>query len=293
MQNTHHSAPSISQFLGDLSAINKKILVIKYGGNAMTDPALQQIFAQDIALLQRLGAYPIVVHGGGPQIDIALKRLGKEGQFINGMRVTDDETMQVVEWVLCGEVQKILVAHIIQQQGHALGMSGKDGHLLVAQKIYAQDAAGQALDIGHVGEVVRVNTDILEMCIQRGYVPVVSSVAMDEQGQTYNVNADLAAAAIAKALGAHKLMMMSNIPGVLDQQKSLIACITPVNMKQYIDDGTISGGMLPKIQSAMDAAQHGVGAVHIIDGRVVHALLTTLLPAFMGQAGILGTVIQS
>ena len=262
-----------------LQALQGKVLVVKYGGNAMTEPALQQAFAHDIVLLQALGMHPVVVHGGGPQIDAALKLVGKEGQFVQGMRVTDAQTMQVVQWVLLGQVQAELVGLITQAGGRAVGISGRDGGLIRAQKMLLTDATDPSKkhDIGQVGEVVAVQEDVIWDLIEAGYIPVISPVGADAQNTSFNVNADVVAGKVAAALEAEKLLLLTNISGVLDQDKNLIRALTPEKIAALAADGTISGGMLPKLQGALDAAHCGVKAVHILDGRVPHALLQAVL----------------
>ena len=262
-----------------LQALQGKVLVVKYGGNAMTEPALQQAFAHDIVLLQALGMHPVVVHGGGPQIDAALKLVGKEGQFVQGMRVTDAQTMQVVQWVLLGQVQAELVGLITQAGGRAVGLSGRDGGLIRAQKMILTDATDPSKkhDIGQVGEVVAVQEDVIWDLIEAGYIPVISPVGADAQNTSFNVNADVVAGKVAAALEAEKLLLLTNISGVLDQDKNLIRALTPEKIAALAADGTISGGMLPKLQGALDAAHCGVKAVHILDGRVPHAMLQAVL----------------
>ena len=262
-----------------LQALQGKVLVVKYGGNAMTEPALQQAFADDIVLLQALGMHPVVVHGGGPQIDAALKLVGKEGQFVQGMRVTDAQTMQVVQWVLLGQVQAELVGLITQAGGRAVGLSGRDGGLIRAQKMLLTDATDPSKkhDIGQVGEVVAVQEDVIWDLIEAGYIPVISPVGADAQNTSFNVNADVVAGKVAAALEAEKLLLLTNISGVLDQDKNLIRALTPEKIAALAADGTISGGMLPKLQGALDAAHCGVKAVHILDGRVPHAMLQAVL----------------
>lgn len=262
-----------------LQALQGKVLVVKYGGNAMTEPALQQAFAHDIVLLQALGMHPVVVHGGGPQIDAALKLVGKEGQFVQGMRVTDAQTMQVVQWVLLGQVQAELVGLITQAGGRAVGISGRDGGLIRAQKMLLTDATDPSKkhDIGQVGEVVAVQEDVIWDLIEAGYIPVISPVGADAQNTSFNVNADVVAGKVAAALEAEKLLLLTNISGVLDQDKNLIRALTPEKIAALAADGTISGGMLPKLQGALDAAHCGVKAVHILDGRVPHAMLQAVL----------------
>ncbi len=276
---TRTTQDTLAATLPYLQALQGKVLVVKYGGNAMTEPALQQAFAHDIVLLQALGMHPVVVHGGGPQIDAALKLVGKEGQFVQGMRVTDAQTMQVVQWVLLGQVQAELVGLITQAGGRAVGLSGRDGGLIRAQKMLLTDATNPSKkhDIGQVGEVVAVQEDVIWDLIEAGYIPVISPVGADAQNTSFNVNADVVAGKVAAALEAEKLLLLTNISGVLDQDKNLIRALTPEKIAALAADGTISGGMLPKLQGALDAAHCGVKAVHILDGRVPHAMLQAVL----------------
>ena len=267
-----HAAPFIRQYRG-------KILVIKYGGNAMTEPALQQAFAQDVVLLQMLGMHPVVVHGGGPQIESALKRLGMQGQFIEGMRVTDAQTMGVVQWVLAGEVQQELVGLIDQAGGKAMGLTGRDGAMIRACKLLLKDKGDPTKehDIGQVGDITAVDARPLHTLLEAGYIPVVSPIGLGAGGESYNINADVAAASLSVALQAEKLLMLTNIAGVLDKSGELLAELTPTRIDALCADGTISGGMIPKIAGALDAAKRGVKAVHILDGRVPHGMLRELL----------------
>jgi acetylglutamate kinase len=278
----HHQmskAAVLSEALPYVRRFHGKTLVVKYGGNAMTDPALAQSFAADVVLLRLMGMNPIVVHGGGPQIDQLLKRLGKEGQFIQGMRVTDAETMQVVEWVLGGEVQQNIVGLINQQGGRAVGLTGRDGALVLAKQIKMQDHKDPTLfhDMGQVGEVVSVNTDVIKNLVSGGFIPVISPIGCGENGESFNINADVIAGKIAENVRAEKLILLTNTPGVLDKQGQLLTGLTAQRVDELFADGTISGGMLPKISSALEAAKNGVNSVHIIDGRVDHALLLEVL----------------
>ena len=266
-----------------LNQLQDKTIVVKYGGNAMTDTGLQWQFAQDVALLTAMGIPVVVVHGGGPQIDAMLKRVGIEGQFVQGMRVTDEDTMAIVDGVLCGNVQGQIV-NLINQAGksygvRAVGISGKDGRMIRVKKMLLADIQNPAIqhDIGLVGEVIGVDTAPIEALLKAEFLPVISPIAADDHGITHNVNADVAAGEIACALRANKLMLLTNIAGVLDKQSHLIANIDSASAAALKADGTLYGGMLPKIDSALDAAQRGVGAVHIVDGRVPHVLLQCLL----------------
>ena len=256
-----------------------RTMVIKYGGNAMTEPALQAAFAQDVVMLQLVGIRPVIVHGGGPQIEAALKRLGLRGEFIHGMRVTDAPTMQAVEWVLSGEVQQQIVGLINQAGGKAVGLSGRDGGLLQAEKLAMPDAAhpGAFIDLGQVGDVVNVDTTIVRRLQDAGCIPVISPVGVGANNESYNINADVVAARMATALQAEKLLMLTNISGVLDGAGQLMTRLSAAQIDAMVADGTISGGMIPKISGALDAAKAGVQAVHIVDGRVPHVLLLEIL----------------
>ena len=258
-----------------------RTMVIKYGGNAMTEPALQAAFAQDVVMLQLVGIRPVVVHGGGPQIEAALKRLGLQGAFIQGMRVTDAPTMQAVEWVLSGEVQQQIVGLINQAGGKAVGLSGRDGGLLQAKKLAMPDAArpGAFIDLGQVGDIVSVDTAVLRRLQDAGCIPVISPVGVGANNESYNINADVVAARVATALQAEKLLMLTNISGVLDGAGQLMTRLSAAQIDAMVADGTISGGMIPKISGALDAAKAGVQAVHIVDGRVPHVLLLEILTA--------------
>ena len=258
-----------------------RTMVIKYGGNAMTEPALQAAFAQDVVMLQLVGIRPVIVHGGGPQIEAALKRLGLQGAFIQGMRVTDAPTMQAVEWVLSGEVQQQIVGLINQAGGKAVGLSGRDGGLLQAKKLAMPDAArpGAFIDLGQVGDIVSVDTAIVRRLQDAGCIPVISPVGVGANNESYNINADVVAARVATALQAEKLLMLTNISGVLDGAGQLMTRLSAAQIDAMVADGTISGGMIPKISGALDAAKAGVQAVHIVDGRVPHVLLLEILTA--------------
>ena len=265
-----------------------RTMVVKYGGNAMTEPALQAAFAQDVVMLQLVGIRPVIVHGGGPQIEAALKRLGLRGEFIQGMRVTDAPTMQAVEWVLSGEVQQQIVGLINQAGGKAVGLSGRDGGLLQAQKLAMPDPAhpGAFLDLGQVGDIVSVDTAIVRRLQDAGCIPVISPIGVGANNESYNINADVVAARMATALQAEKLLMLTNISGVLDGAGKLMTRLSAAQIDAMVADGTISGGMIPKISGALEAAKAGVQAVHIVDGRVPHVLLLEILT---GQA--FGTMI--
>ena len=263
--------PYIQRFTG-------KTFVIKYGGNAMVDDALQASFARDIVLLKHVGINPVVVHGGGPQIGNLLARIGKQSKFVDGMRVTDEETMDVVEMVLGGLVNKEIVNAINQQGGKAVGLTGKDGELICAKKLNVSRStpelqASEIIDLGHVGEVDAINTDVVNMLVKDDFIPVIAPIGVDKAGVSYNINADLVAGKLAAALNAEKLILLTNIPGLLDKNDKLMTGLDPDKVDELITDGTIYGGMLPKISSALDAVQGGVKSVHIIDGRLEHAVL--------------------
>ena len=272
-------AQILAQALPYIRQFHGKTMVIKYGGNAMTDPALQAAFADDVVLLKLVGINPVVVHGGGPQIETALKRLGKEGKFIQGMRVTDAETMEVVEWVLGGEVQQDIVGLINQAGGKAVGLTGRDGGLIRARKLKMVDNKDPSVehDVGQVGDIDQIDPSVVKALQDDQFIPVVSPIGFGEQNESYNINADVVAAKLATVLQAEKLLMLTNIPGVLDKAGALLPELTPRRIDELVQDGTISGGMLPKIAGALDAAKSGVNAVHIIDGRVPHALLLEVL----------------
>ncbi|WP_333845656.1 acetylglutamate kinase [Limnohabitans sp.] len=283
-------ADILAQALPYIRKFHGKTLVIKYGGNAMTDPALQKAFAEDVVLLKLVGMNPVVVHGGGPQIEGLLQRLGKKGEFIEGMRVTDAETMEVVEWVLGGEVQQDIVGLINQAGGKAVGLTGRDGAMIRAQKLMVHDSKDpeKEYDVGQVGDIVSIDPSVVRALQDDAFIPVVSPIGFGANNESYNINADVVAAKLATVLGAEKLLMLTNIRGVLDKQGELLAELTPRRIDELVADGTISGGMIPKIAGALDAAKSGVNAVHIIDGRVPHAMLLEVLTE---QA--FGTMIRS
>jgi acetylglutamate kinase len=283
-------AEVLAQALPYIKKYHGKTIVIKYGGNAMTEERLKEGFARDVILLKLVGMNPVVVHGGGPQIDDALKKVGKAGTFIQGMRVTDDETMEVVEWVLGGEVQQDIVMLINHFGGQAVGLTGKDGGLIHARKMMMpnKEKPGEFLDIGFVGEIDSINPAVVKALQDDAFIPVISPIGFGEDGQAYNINADLVAGKMAEILKAEKLVMMTNIPGVMDKDGNLLTDLTAKEIDALFADGTISGGMLPKISSALDAAKSGVNSVHIIDGRIEHSLLLEILTE---QA--FGTMIRS
>ncbi|MDO4636168.1 MAG: acetylglutamate kinase [Lautropia sp.] len=283
-------AQILSEALPYLRRFHGRTVVIKYGGNAMTDAHLKRSFAHDVVMLKLVGINPVVVHGGGPQIEQALARMGKEGHFIQGMRVTDEETMAIVEMVLAGQVNKEIVELINTAGGMAVGLTGQDGGLIRARKLLlpSRDLPGQMIDIGQVGEIEHCDPAIIRTLIGNRFIPVVAPIGSGGAGETYNINADVVAGRIAEVLQAEKLVLLTNTPGVLDRDGQLMTGLSAGQVDALFADGTISGGMLPKIASALEAARAGVQAVHIIDGRVDHCLLLELLT----DQGV-GTMIRS
>jgi len=264
--------PYIKRFYG-------KTIVVKYGGNAMTDIALQEDFAEDIVLLKLIGMNPVVVHGGGPQINALLEKIGKKGEFIQGMRVTDDETLDVVEMVLGGLVNQEIVTLINKAGGKAVGLTGKDGQFIRARrlKLASKDNKRKKIDVGLVGEVVSIDPTVIQLLDQQDFIPVIAPLGVDEDGTAYNINADVVAGKLAITLQAEKLILLTNIKGVLDKEGNVIHNITASKIQDLVKDGTISGGMIPKIDFALEAVKSGVKSAHIIDGRVEHALLLEVL----------------
>ena len=280
------SLPYIQRFAG-------KTFVIKYGGNAMVDQKLKDSFARDIVLMKTVGMNPVVVHGGGPQIGQHLGKIGKESQFVRGMRVTDSETMDVVEMVLGGLVNKEIVNMLNRKGGRAVGLTGKDGDLIRARKmLFTQNApemnAPEIIDIGHVGEVASIDPAIIHLLVKGNFIPVIAPIGVGEDGQSYNINADIVAGKLAEVLHAEKLMLLTNTAGLLDKNGNLLTGLTVSQVDSLVADGTIHGGMLPKIQCALDAVQSGVHTAHIIDGRVEHAVLLEIFT----DSGV-GTLIKS
>ncbi|HJO35641.1 MAG: acetylglutamate kinase [Pseudomonadota bacterium] len=282
-----HVAHVLTEALPYLQRFAGTTVVIKYGGNAMVDAELQRGFARDVVLMKAVGINPVVVHGGGPQIGELLGRIGKTSEFIQGMRVTDSETMDVVEMVLGGLVNNQIVSLINTQGGRAVGLTGKDGGLIRARKLTLPAASGDALDIGYVGEVAGIEPAVVNMLDAGEFIPVIAPIGVGEDGRSYNINADLAAGRIAEALGAEKLVLLTNTAGVLDRQGTLLTGLSPERVEALIVDGTIHGGMLPKIRCALEAVAGGVRAAHIVDGRVEHAVLLELFT----DVGV-GTLIQ-
>jgi acetylglutamate kinase len=272
-------ADILARALPYIRKFHGKTIVIKYGGNAMSDPELQADFAEDVVLLKLVGMNPVVVHGGGPQIETALNRLGKKGHFIQGMRVTDDETMEVVEWVLAGQVQQDIVGLINQAGGKAVGLTGRDGGMIRARKLRMadKDDPSREHDIGLVGDIVNIDASVVKALQDGAFIPVISPLGFGENNESYNINADVVASKLAIVLQAEKLMLLTNTPGVLDKAGNLLTGLSAQEIDALFVDGTISGGMLPKISGALQAAKSGVHAVHIIDGRVPHAMLLEIL----------------
>lgn len=285
-------AKVLTEALPYIQRFHGKTIVVKYGGNAMTDPDLENSFARDIVLLKTVGLNPVVVHGGGPQIGDLLNRIGKESRFVDGMRVTDKETMDVVEMVLGGLVNKSIVNLINQNGGRAMGLTGKDGNLLRAKKLYierqGEDGKTEKVDIGQVGEVAGVKTDVLDLFMASDFIPVIAPVGVGDDGESYNINADLVAGKVAEALKAEKLILLTNITGVLDRNKNILTGLSTQDVDDLIADGTIYGGMIPKISCALDAVKGGVVSAHIIDGRLPHA---TLIEIFTDEG--IGTLISN
>jgi acetylglutamate kinase len=283
-------AAILAEALPYIRRFHGKTIVVKFGGNAMIDESLKQCFARDVVLLKLVGMNVVVVHGGGPQIENLLARVGKKGEFVQGMRVTDAETMEIVEMVLGGQVNKDVVNLINQAGGKAVGLTGKDGSMIRARKLllHGRDDLADGIDIGQVGDITRIDSALISHLQAGAFIPVVAPIGVGENGETYNINADVVAGKIAETLEAEKLVLLTNTPGVLDKAGQLITNVTPKEIDAMVEDGTLHGGMLPKIGSALDAARSGVRSVHIIDGRVEHALLLEILT----NHGF-GTMIQS
>jgi len=278
-------ATEVARVLGEalpyIRRFRGKTVVVKYGGNAMVDEQLKSGFARDIVLMRLVGINPVVVHGGGPQIGRVLEKIGKESRFVDGMRVTDSETMDVVEMVLGGLVNKDIVNLIARHGGRAVGLTGKDGDLIRARKLTMSRNspeldAPEIIDIGHVGEVASVDTSIVDMMVTGGFIPIIAPIGVGEDGHSYNINADLVAGCVAEVLGAEKLILLTNTKGLLDKQGKLLTGLTSGEVDTLIADGTVHGGMLPKIRCALSAVKSGVRSAHIIDGRVEHAVLVEL-----------------
>ncbi|MCC5796419.1 MAG: acetylglutamate kinase [Methylophaga sp.] len=279
-QRAGHIAQVLTEALPYIQRFSGKTLVIKYGGNAMTDESLKNSFARDVVLLKAVGINPVIVHGGGPQIGQLLQRIGKQSEFINGMRVTDQETMDVVEMVLGGQVNKSIVNLINNHGGRAVGLTGKDGSLIFAEKLQVTAdnndpslQTSEMIDLGHVGKVSSIDTSVIDMLIHSDFIPVIAPIGVGKNGQSYNINADLVAGKIAEVLQAEKLILLTNTPGLLDSDGQLLTGLNAKQVSQLIEQGVIYGGMLPKIGCALDAVAAGVTTAHIIDGRVQHAVL--------------------
>lgn len=285
------TAEVLTEALPYIQRFEDKVMVVKYGGNAMTDPVLESSFARDIVLLKTVGIHPVVVHGGGPQVDSLLKELGRTSERIDGMRVTDRATMDVVEMVLGGSVNKSIVNLINQHGGRAIGLTGKDASLIRAKKLLMHkiddDGNMDMLDLGFVGDVVSIKKDVIDLMIAANFIPVIAPLGVDEDGNTYNINADVVAGKVAEFMQAEKLILLTNIKGVLDKNGNIATGLTPSRVDDMIADGTISGGMIPKISYALEAVKNGVKSAVIVDGRVPHA---TLLEVFTDKG--VGTLIS-
>ncbi len=301
MTYSHTDAAEIARVLTEalpyIQRFTEKTIVVKFGGNAMVDEALQNSFARDVVLMKLVGMNPIVVHGGGPQIGDLLNKLNIESSFVDGMRVTDSQTMDVVEMVLGGTVNKQIVSLINRNGGQAIGVTGKDGNLIHARKLSVSrkspsDTQGmratEIIDIGHVGEVKSINRKVIDLLVQSDFIPVLAPIGVGDDGATYNINADLVAGKVAEILQAEKLMLLTNVAGLQDKQGKILTGLTTARVDELIADGTIYGGMLPKIQCALDAVKGGVASAHIVDGRVAHAVLLEIFT----DAGV-GTLITN
>lgn len=291
-RQAHNIAHVLTESLPYIQRFHGKTVVVKYGGNAMVDEALKQGFARDVVLLKLVGINPVVVHGGGPQIGDLLKRLGKSTEFVQGMRVTDRETMDVVEMVLGGLVNKQIVNLINQHGGSAVGLTGKDGDLIRAHKFVLKHNSEELneteiIDLGHVGEVESIDVGVVEMLVHSNFIPVIAPIGVGDDGYSYNINADLVAGKVAEVLKAEKLILLTNTPGLLDADGKLLTGLSAERVNELVADGTIHGGMLPKIRCALEAVQQGVNSSHIIDGRVEHAVM---LEIFTDQG--VGTLIK-
>ncbi|RNC71800.1 MAG: acetylglutamate kinase [Desulfuromonadales bacterium] len=277
MQHLIDKANTLMEALPYIRRFSGKTIVIKYGGHAMSDEALKESFALDVILLKSLGINTVVVHGGGPQINETLKRYGIVSEFVRGMRVTDAATMQVVEMVLTGQVNKEVVGYLNQHGGRAVGLSGKDGNLLLCEKLLQEvkleDGSVEKVDIGFVGDVVKVNQELIQTLEHGKFIPVIAPVGVGKNGESYNVNADLVAGRVAAALRAEKLILLTDVEGVKDRSGSLLSSIALEAVPKLIDDGVITGGMIPKVTCCVDAIKEGVKKAHIVDGRVLHAVL--------------------
>ena len=291
LEQAMHTADVLTEALPYIQRFEGKVMVVKYGGNAMTDPILESSFARDIVMLKTVGIHPVVVHGGGPQVDNLLKELGRSSDRIDGMRVTDKATMDVVEMVLGGSVNKSIVNLINKHGGRAIGLTGKDASLIRAKKLPMSktDEQGnpQQIDLGFVGDVVSINRDVIDLMIASNFIPVIAPLGVDDEGNTYNINADVVAGKVAEFMLAEKLILLTNIKGVLDKEGNVATGLTPSKVDEMIADGTISGGMIPKISYALESVKNGVKSAVIVDGRVPHA---TLLEVFTDKG--VGTLIS-
>jgi acetylglutamate kinase len=271
-------AQVLTEALPYIQRFTSRTIVVKFGGNAMVDPELHESFARDVVLMKLVGMNPVVVHGGGPQIGSLLEKLNIQTEFVNGMRVTNSETMDVVEMVLGGSVNKEIVSSINRNGGKAIGVTGKDGQLIRARKLKVtrhspELDASEIIDIGHVGEVDQIDTEVLNVILDSNFIPVIAPIGVDREGNSYNINADLVAGKLAEVMQAEKLMLLTNVSGLLDKNGDILTGLTTKEVDSLIEDGTIHGGMLPKIGCALDAVKSGVASSHIIDGRVPHAVL--------------------
>ena len=291
LEQAMHTADVLTEALPYIQRFEGKVMVVKYGGNAMTDPILESSFARDIVMLKTVGIHPVVVHGGGPQVDNLLKELGRSSDRIDGMRVTDKATMDVVEMVLGGSVNKSIVNLINKHGGRAIGLTGKDASLIRAKKLpmtkTEEQGNEQQIDLGFVGDVVSINRDVIDLMIASNFIPVIAPLGVDDEGNTYNINADVVAGKVAEFMLAEKLILLTNIKGVLDKAGNVATGLTPSKVDEMIADGTISGGMIPKISYALEAVKNGVKSAVIVDGRVPHA---TLLEVFTDKG--VGTLIS-
>lgn len=291
LEQAMHTADVLTEALPYIQRFEGKVMVVKYGGNAMTDPILESSFARDIVMLKTVGIHPVVVHGGGPQVDNLLKELGRSSDRIDGMRVTDKPTMDVVEMVLGGSVNKSIVNLINKHGGRAIGLTGKDASLIRAKKLPMTKTDEQGnekqIDLGFVGDVVSINRDVIDLMIASNFIPVIAPLGVDDEGNTYNINADVVAGKVAEFMLAEKLILLTNIKGVLDKEGNVATGLTPSKVDEMIADGTISGGMIPKISYALEAVKNGVKSAVIVDGRVPHA---TLLEVFTDKG--VGTLIS-
>ena len=277
LRSAKNIAKVLTEALPYIQKFTNKTVVVKYGGNAMVDNDLKQSFARDIVLMKLVGINPIVIHGGGPQIGAVLEKLSIQSEFVNGLRVTDSQTMDVVEMVLGGLVNKEIVNLLNQNQGRAVGVTGKDGGLIKARKLRITKKlpklTDEIVDIGHVGEVVNINTEILEVMKNSDFIPVIAPIGTDDSGASYNINADSVAGEIAKVMGAEKLILLTNVEGVKDKKGNVLTGLNPTQVSRLITNRTLKGGMLPKVKCAVEAVKGGVTGAHIIDGRVEHAVL--------------------